>query len=364
MRRTVVVLAFLAAVAGAVALTWLWWTASPSAPEAELAAALAAAPAADGRLAIAQPSRAARWLLRHPQAAALPVMAAAPTRAALPRLQPLLRPLLEGADGPLLLWWRGGELAVAARLRPGSARGVEMLAARADLAFRAGDGLTVVATVPELLAGSAAGAPAVSGGDLAALAVIAGAEWRAVARRSSLAAWTGAATELPAAGAASRADSVDARRRAAALGVEPGSEPMPLRFVLAVQGAWAAAVPARVVPGFIRNGMARVAGAGAPPAVWNGLLGEVLVRADGDRLLFATDESTLAAVAAPATADEGVLLGADVVAVTSRLAGALEGVPLLGREARMLRAAADLSRGLASARWRSTAAGSRIELSW
>ena len=354
--------AFAALAAGV--LAWLWWTAAPAAAEAELAAALATAPAVEGRLAIAQPRRAARWLARHPQAIVLPALAAANARAALPRLQPLLRPLVTGADGPLVLWWQGGDLAAAARLPAGTTRAVQLIAAGADLAFSSGDGLTVAAASPELLVGSGGAAPATSGFTLAALAVVGGAEWRATAERDALSVWTGASTSAPAAGSGSRVDSADARRLAALLGLDAGSEPLPLRLLLAPGGAWAAALPARVVPRFVRDGISRVAGAGAPPVRWAGLFGELWVQGGGDRLLLAADEAALAAAAAAPVADEGVLLGSDVVAVTSRLAGEIENVPLLGREARQLRAAAEFARGLAGARWRSTAAGTRIELSW
>jgi hypothetical protein len=348
----------------AAALAWRWWTAAPAAADSELAAALARAPVANGRLAIADPRTAARWLARHPQAAALPLLAAPAARPALARLQPLLRPLVEGCDGPLVLWWRGDDAAIGCRLRPGSVRALELVAARANVALRADDAFTAVATSPALFAGESGGVPPASGLRLAALAVVGGAQWRAVAGRSSLAVWNGTAADVPAAGDASVLEATDARSLAAALALGGGDTPLPLRCRLGPGGAWAAALPADVLPGFVRDGVRRVAGAGAPPAAWRGMLGEVWVRDAGDALLLASAEDGLAAVAAAPAADEGAVRGADVAAVTARLADTLDGVPLLGREARALRSAADLARGLGSARWRTTAAGTRIVLDW
>jgi hypothetical protein len=362
MKRLVLAAAGAALALAAAVLAWRWWTAAPAAADVELAAALAAAPRADGRLAIAQPRTAARWLARHPQAAALPLLAAPAARPAFARLQPLLRPLVAGCDGPLLLWWRGRDVALGGRLRPGSARAVELLAARAGVALRSGEALTAVATAPELLAGESGGAPRAAGQRLAALAVIGAAEWRAAAGRASLAVWNGASPDLPAAGAESVVEATDACRLAAALALGCGAAPLPLRCRLGADGAWAAALPGDLLPEFLRGAVRRAAG--ASPTAWRGVLGEVWVQDAGEALLLASAAAGLAAVAGAPTADEGAVRGAAVAAVAARLAGTLAGVPLLDREARALRTAAGLARGLGGARWRVTAAGARIELDW
>lgn len=348
------------------AAAWWWWTAAPAASVGELATALAVAPAADGRIAIAQPRRAARWLLRHPQALALAALAAPQARAALPRLQPLLRPLAEGARGPLVLWWRGEELAVAARLRPGAASALAMVAARAGVAFQVTDGVAAVATDAALLEASATPAAARTGGRAAALAEIAGQEWRVVARTSSLAASTGTAPELPEATDVSRAATVDATGLAAAWGFRVDAATLPARVALAAGQGWGAAVPLAIVPGFLRDAIPRAGsdGALAPAVVWQGLLGEVSVRAGADRLLVASSAAMLAEVEPPPTRDEGSVTGADIAWVAAELAATLDLVPFFSRETRALRAAGAFAAGLERARWRATATGARIEMSW
>jgi hypothetical protein len=368
MRRTwVLVLIVGAALLAAGVAAW-WWTAAPAASVGELAAALAVAPAADGRVAIAQPRRAARWLLRHPQALALAALAAPQARSALPRLQPLLRPLAEGADGPLVLWWRGADLAVAVRLRPGAANALAMVAARAGVAFHFADGIAAVATDAALLGTGTPPAAARAAGRAAVLAEIAGREWRVVALPTSLAAWTGTTPELPAAAGASRAATVDAGRLPAAWGVPAGAAALPARAAFAAGQGWGAAVPLTVVPRFVRDANQRANrdsdGTSNAPKLWKGLLGEVWVAGDGERLVVATNAAMLAEVEPAPTRDEGSVSGADVAWVAAALAATLEQVPLFSRETRALRAAGAFTAGLDRARWCSTAAGTRIELTW
>ena len=367
MRRTwaLVLVAGLALLAAGAA-AWWWWTAAPAASVGELAEALAVAPAADGRVAIAQPRRAARWLLRHPQALALPALAAPQARAALPRLQPLLRPLAEGARGPLVLWWRGGELAVAARVRPGAADALAMVAARAGIAFQVTDGITAVATDAALLGTGTPAAAVRVGGRAAALAEVGGQEWRLVALPDSLAASTGAAPELPEVADVSHAATVDAAGLAAAWGFSADANALPARVALAAGQGWGAAVPLAAVPGFVRDALPRANGGGdsAPALVWQGLLGEVRVRTEADRLLVATSAAMLAAVEPPPDRDEGSVSGADIAWVAAALADTLDQMVFFSRETRALRAAGAFAVGLERARWRATAAGTRIEMSW
>ncbi len=82
---------------------------------------------ADGLVAIAEPGRAARWLVRRPQALALLALAAPEAQAALPRMRSLLAALARDARGPLTLWWRGPDVAVAASVDPAAGRSLAEL---------------------------------------------------------------------------------------------------------------------------------------------------------------------------------------------------------------------------------------------
>jgi len=367
MRRLALPLAVAAALAAAAALAWLWWTATPAAGERELAAALAAAPAADGRAAIAQPRRAARWAMRHPQSLALLALAAPAARAAVPRLEPLLRPLAAAARGPLVVWWRGRELAVAARVPAGAARAVALLAARAGVATRTDGDLVAVASDPALLAAPAAPPPAAGEAGAAALVETAGRLWRVTAGRSALAAAAGAPPALPEAGELSRVDALDAGPLLAALGAAGASGAGPARLALAAGRGWAAAIPLAALPALLREGLARSAGGrreGGGDRLWKGLLGEVVLRTDAERVILATSADLLAEVAAPPADDRGSVAGADAAWLAADLAAALARVPLLSREAAALRSAGELAGGLRHARWAGGPGGAAVELVW
>jgi hypothetical protein len=356
----VVVGAALLAAAGA----YLWWTAAPAGDEAALLAALDQAPAADGRVALAQPRRAARWLLRHPQALVLLAAAAPDARAALLRLQPLLRPLVGGAQGPLVVWWAGRDVAVATRLRPGTVTALSLLAARNGLVWDADGDLVRVATAAALLAPVRAAPLPAGTSRLAALADAGGRRWRLVAGRERLAAVSGAAVDLERAAGPSLVESLDAAPLARAAGVPAEGAALPLRAVFAPDLGWGVAIGAEALPRLVRDAVRGSAAEGGAARQWNGLLGDVWVRGEDGRVLVATGEALLAQVAAPPAVEQGRVTGRDLAWLTAELAAALERLPLLDREARALHAASGQVAGLGAARWRATAAGAAVELEW
>ncbi len=367
MSRVWIIAGLVAAALLAAAGAYVWWTASPAADEAELASALALAPAADGRVALAQPRRTARWLLRHPQALGLLAVAAPDARAAWPRLQPALRPLLDGAQGPLVVWWKGGALAVGTQLPPGAISALPLLAARQGLAFDVAGDVARIATDAALLGPRRETATPPAGKvPLAALADVGGKRWRVTAGRSRLAATTGAAVELLGGPGPSRIETGDASPLVRTLGVSPGAAPIPARAVFGAGSGWAIAVSGVRLPGFVRDlvGAPGQAAGGTTARPWNGFLGEVWVRGGDDRLAIGTSEALLAEVAPPPAGEQGSVSGRDVAWLASDLADALARLPLLDREARSLRALGAQAAGVALVRWRIAGAGARIELEW
>ncbi len=373
MRRLLTVVLITVAAGAAAGAGYLWWTAPPAADETALAAALALAPAADGRVALAQPRRAARWLLRHPQALALLAAAAPAARPALPRLQPLLASLVGKARGPLVVWWTAGDLAVATRLRPGAIRAVTVLAASRGLACESDGDVVRVATAAALLVPRQATPPPPGGTvRLAALADVGGHRWRLTAGRERLTAVSGAEIDLPDEPGLSRAETRDATPLGRMLGLPEGTVPSGARAVFGAGSGWAVAVSGARLPGFVRDvirlpppGGAPADAAGEPAARhWQGLLGDVWVRGDGDRLTIATSEALLAQVAPPPALEQGRVTGRDLVWLADELATALARLPLLDREARAVRAVGAQVAGLGAARWRVSEKGARIELEW
>jgi hypothetical protein len=363
MRRLPTVAAILAALLLAAAATFLWWTASPADDEAALAGALSSAPAADGRVAVAQPGRAARWVLRHPQALGLLIVAAPATRAAEPRLRPLLQPLLDGAQGPLVVWWRGRDLGLGARVRPGTSRALTLLAARAGLGCDSDGEFFRVATDASLLA-TPRPVTAAAAGDarLAALAEVGERLWRVTAGRNRLTSTAGTAVELDAAyPGMSQLESRDASRLLGSLDLSGGGVPVAVRAAFAAKHGWGLAVSGARLPGFIRDALG---GASGVAQRWNGFLGDVWVRGGDDRLLIATSEALLARVEPPPAGEQAYVSARDLIWLANDVATSLERLPLLDREARSLRALAVQVEGLETVRWRATEAGTRVELEW
>jgi len=362
MARTLTVAVLVAALLLGAAAGLLWWTATPGGRGAELAAALAVAGEGDGRLAVAQPRRTARWLARHRHALILLTLAAPAARGALPRLEPLLLPLVAAARGPLVTWWRGPDLAMAAAIRPGAGEAITLLAARHGLACRFDGGVGRIATAPALLAGGSA-APTLPDDlpELAALAEVRGCLWTVRAERSRLTAASSASVAVPERGDGSWVETRDAAALLGPLGVPVPLPAATARLRFAVARGWGVAATGVELPGFLSTALP-TSGSGA--VRWDGLLGEVLVLATEDGLAVATSAELLAAVAGGAAGEEGSVRAVDLAWLAGELATSLERLPLLDREARALRETATASEGLEDIRWRAGDGGARILIEW
>ncbi|TAM47238.1 MAG: hypothetical protein EPN53_12110 [Acidobacteria bacterium] len=371
MRRIAVLLA-LAALGGVVAsLAWRWWTAPPRARAATLAAAAAAVPAqADGLVAIAEPDRALRWLVRRPQALGLLALAAPDAHAALPRMRAILAALARDARGPLTLWWRGPDVAVAASVDPAAGRSLAELAAIEGVPLRStpdGGGVTIAAASAAALLDGGPGTGPEDGPrrELAALARHGTRWWQLEAGRDRLELVSGVPPELPRATGPSVLTTSDLAALAAMAGSGAGLPHAAARLAVAGHD-WALGLPATVPSAQLQRilslGGDTAADAGAHH--WRGLLGD-LWSAPPPGFAVASSPEMLAAVAgAPPAGEAGAVRGADLAAACERAADALERVPWLASRAAALRRAAPLAAGVRLARWRVTPAGGRIVLEW
>jgi len=359
----------LVAVTLAAAAAWWWWTAPALAPAAELAAALQWVPApADGAVAIARPVRFGRWLFRHPQAAAVALVAAPDARRAGERLAPVARALAHAASGPLVVWWRSGEAAVAATVDAGARHGLAELAARAGLAAAEPGGAFAVATTPDLLAGGTGPATGVAGGaelagDATALARVAGRSWRVRCAADALRATAGGPVAPPSGGAGSSAVTAAAGRLLGAAGL--GRLGLGERAALLVgpDGGWALRLDDVRPSPELRRLLGGDAGGAAAVHRSVGPFGEMWWRAD-DGLVLASGEAWLRRVAEVAAGEAGSVRGAEVAAALRRVATALSDVPGFAARSQRLAAAADAVAGVRVARWRLDAAGGMIEMEW
>jgi hypothetical protein len=371
MSRTAVALVILAALLGAAALAWWWWAAPPLAPASSLAAAsrLAAADA-DGVAVIASPARATRWLVRHPQALALLAVAAPGAVATAPRLRPLAAALVEAARGPLVVWWKGADIGLAASVSDGAQLALTRLAAFQSLPLRRLDGAVSVATRPELLAGRPAPAwPQVPAGRLSALVRCGDLRWQARAGWSSLDVQSGSAPALP--GLASPSAVATSRLGAwlGALNLPAELPPQPAVLVFAAAQGAAIHLPDAELPGVLRDIIERQPlppSPQAPPGAthWRSTFGELWIVEDGG-LEIATSPALLARLSGALPSGEaGQVAGADLAWTLGRLAEIARQLPFVDQAAADLQRAAQLSAGLRAARWRVTASGGAIRLEW
>ncbi len=374
MRRAAFILVGAAAGAAALAAAWWWGTAPPVSDAVALGDAAAAVPAdADGLLVVAQPDRAARWLLRRPQAAALLAVAAPDAQSALARLRAVVATLGGESRGPLTVWWRGGGMAAAAEVGDGSARALRRLAALEDLAVRtapAAPGTVTVAIASDavLLDGPAGGRPQPGGSDrIAGLARVGARWWRLQVTRDRLDLVDGAAPELPPPAGPSVVVTADLGRLAGLASPSSVLPHVPLGLAFGPSG-WALALPG-VVPGpevrkLLALGGDTAAASTAGVRRWRGVLGELWVR-PGTELAIASNASMLAALPAPPYAGEsGMVRGGELSGACLRAADALDALFVLGSRGAAFRRAAPEVAAVRLARWRILPSGGTIRLEW
>jgi len=350
----------------AAAAAW-WWTRPPRASAAELQQALRLAPAqADGAVAVAEPSRAGRFLARRPQAILLLAAAAGPATEALASLRPTALALGAAARGPLVLWWQGGEGAVAARLEP-AARGAFLeVAARGSAVATCGGDWCAVATVAELLPRDEepADAAVASSGALAALGRVGGRLWEVRARERWVEASAGTAPPCPTPRPDRSAVALpEAGALLAQLGVR-GVPVGPVRLAADDGNEWAVAFPRLRLEGLARRLLGGPPAGTPEPSLWRGLAGAIWV-SERDGTALASSPAALALLPdTGADASQGVIHGRHAAWLLSRaasLAGRIPGLPLRQRD---LTRAAALAQEIDAVSFRVEAGGGRIVLTW
>jgi hypothetical protein len=372
MRRLVLAIAILAAAGAATILIWLWWSAPPAADGAVLAAAVAKAPAgADGAVAFAQPARAARWLAPHPQALALLKLAAPTADRSLPRLRGFLAALAREAQGPLSLWWRGADLAAAARVRPGAAKALQRLTALEGLAVYvtrdSAWAVVAAATSARLLGRPGTPQPIADSGRFAAVGRCRGRWWYARAGRSFLDLVSGAPPPLPDRGGV---ETVATSDLAALLGAAAPFEWLPHApaVVLFDADGWGAALPSSAVSPQLTRLLSLGGDAPADLAPgarhWRGLLGGLWVLR-GPNLAIASSPDLLRQLPRDGISGEnGLVHGSTLGRLCVKAAAAADAIPGGGRHAAALRRGAQLFQTLRLARWCVRPQSGHILLEW
>ncbi|HVN76576.1 MAG TPA: hypothetical protein VMT19_09680 [Thermoanaerobaculaceae bacterium] len=374
MRRALPVIVLAVAVTSAVLGWWRWWTAPPSGTELALASLAALVPSdADGVLFLADPARAARWAAGREQVLALVTLAAPAARTAPPELRNLLAAVVRTSPPALAAWWRGPEIAAAAPLGSRDASALGRAAALTGTLSRVLTGaqptpVFEVATSPALFAaGRTFPAPPAGPGRASALCFTAGRWWRVEAARSRLEISSGAGAEPPPIGSASIVTTQDLGALGRLLGAPDWLPRAPARLAFGPAG-WAVALDGDAVGAEARRLLALGGDVPAehPPGArhWRGVLGDVWV-VPGRPLEIASSPSMLeTAGGEPPRANAGALRGADLAAALTRLAHALETLPMLGSSASDLRAVAASAARLRLVRWRVAPQGGRVVLEW
>jgi hypothetical protein len=356
------------------AASWWWWfTAPPHAALTDLAALAAEAQAdADGILIVGDPARAGRWLARHPQAM-LPLAFAAPeTVPASERIAPAARVLAGRSRSGLILWWRDGDIALAARVDERIVASLVPLAASGALnltheeTHAAGQRLVILATGPGLLDARGGPAPAVGTGKGAALCRIGDRWWRVTATRSVLQCASGEPPRCADLGERSEATFSDLRRNLPAVAAFGAGRPLSLILAADPHG-WALALPGLTLP----SHMTRLLSAGGDTAAtgasgprrWEGALGEVWVDSRHGLALGSSPER-VGEVAGRPISDAGAIRAGEVSRLVESAASRLDRVPGLAREVSALRAFSRSLSGLRSARWHVGAEGGHVRLEW
>jgi len=368
MRRFCLVLLPFAALTAAAGV--LWWTAPPRASAGELSRVAALVPSAmDGAAVVAQPQRAARWLARRPQALALAHLAAPHSGPTMARLRPLAPAIVVAADGPLAVWWRGADAALAVRVPRGSVRALEEIAARAGLPTRTEGGVFVTATSPGLLRPAGLAPPPLQGqGHLAALVSSNGRWWRVRLGRSRLDATSGLSVQLPepSPGSVARvADAADVLMPLLALPMPSG----PAFLLVEPSDRWGLSLPA-VRLGRIARSMLRFQGSTPAPSGadgverWSGLLGEIWVNPERGVLLASHPDLVARLAQETHAVDEGTFHGRDAAWLLDHLASFAEQLPGLADASAKLRRATPEAADLDTVRWHLEEHGGSVQLTW
>ena len=351
--------------------TWRWWTAPPATAAATMAAAVALAPDdADGIIVLAEPGRAARWLVGHPQALGLLPVAAPAAYRTVAALQPVVRALAVAAQGPLVIWWKGDAAGLGAATDARAANGLRRIAELRGLAFSGDDASVRIASAATLLGQDRrAQPPLLAALRLAVLALVRGRWWEGEASRIALILRQGTAPALSAPTPTSQAKASDASTLAAPAGlpVEPFHGPACLAF--AAGRGWGLSLPTASWPSALRTALGGRWPQAAPGAVpgaerWTGLAGELFVL---PRLgvTAASDAPMLASVGGcNGRSDEGCLDGKDLAWAADRVATLADRLAPLASRSRRLREAAPLLARLARVRWRFGAGGAVVLFEW
>ena len=369
MRRAILAVLIVAVVALAAWLAWRWWSAPPSEPAARLAAVAAAAPAAaEGVVVIAEPRRAARWVIGHPQALALLAVAAPQTTGTLSSLRPVLQAVVGAANGPLALWWRGPDLALAAAVGGGARSGIERLAALRGLSFAArGDDVRVGTASALVETGPGLAPPPPPARRIAVLASARGRWWIGTIRSGALLLESGDPPPPPAAAPVSVLRSAEVAAIAGPLGAPREPFHGAACLALSAERGWALALPAASLPEALRAVMGgRTAAPGPAPGTerWHGVLGEVIVLRHAG-LTVASGAAMLPGVVPCAPpAEEASLRGTDLAWAAARLGAAMRHTWIFAPQGEQLADAAPLLASLGRACWRLTPQGGVIELEW
>jgi hypothetical protein len=374
MRRFTLLLAAVGALAAAAVLAWRWWTAAPLAPADALAAAASRSPVvAEGVLVVADPVRTLRWAARHPQAVALLRLAAPHADLAAPRMRGAAAALAAGALGPLVLWWRGGDLAASAEVDGGSARALRQVAETQGVAIRSeltptGTVHVALASSPDLLESSGGSGPSVAGvGQLSALARVGDRWWQVRAGRSTLEATSGSPPELPGASDPAVVTTADIGALAAAVAPVQWVPHGPACLVLE-GGGWGVALPATTLSLDVR----RLLSLGGDTTIetptgahhWRGLLGDLWVL-PGPGLAVASRPDLLGRLPrGPIAGESGAVRGTELARLVRRFAEAADRVPGNAGVVAGLRRAVPVLEALRRVRWRLLPQGGRILLEW
>ena len=369
MRRSILAVLIVAAVALTGWLTWRWWSAPASEPAARLAAVAAGAPtSAEGVVVVAEPRRVARWVIGHPQALGLIAVAAPQTTATLSSLRPVLQALVGAAKGPLALWWRGPDVALAATVGGGARSGIERLAALRGLSFAArGDEVRVATAAALVENGPGLTPPPPPARRIAVLASARGRWWIGTIRPGALLLESGDAPQPPPAAPTSSLRSADLAAVAGPLGAPREPFHGAACLALSAQRGWALALPAASLPEALRavmGGRTATPGPASGTERWDGALGELIVLPHAG-LTVASDATMLASVVpCAAPPEEASLRGTDLAWAAARLGAAMRHTWIFAPQGEQLADAAPLLASLGRACWRLTREGGVIELEW